>query len=202
MTAIERMETAIAQWNLLESKFYRAWSAGTLPVEALRVYAREYGAYIALVPGGWERHGDSKTAAVEVGHVELWRRFAAGLGTDIGAAVHPSVASLVRLTEEAFSSAAASLGALYAFEVQQPKTAATKLEGLKAHYDVPETAAKYFRVHADDEEEIALLRERIEALGTADREEAVSACEATCIALRAALDGLYDSYGQAAACSM
>ena len=52
-----RLDESIARWNLLESRFYQAWSAGTLPVEALRTYAAEYGAFISLIPKGWESHG-------------------------------------------------------------------------------------------------------------------------------------------------
>ncbi len=193
MRVIESMNAAVEKHSLLQSKFYQAWSAGTLPVSALKTYAREYGAYISLVPAGWKVHGDVETAEVEIGHIELWRRFAEGLGTDIGEAGHADVAALVNYSQEAFSSPAKALGALYAFELQQPDTAKSKLEGLRAHYNLPEASALYFKVHTDDVEEVALLRERIERLSETDKLVAKESCEAACIALRRALDGLYET---------
>ena len=84
-----RLDESIARWNLLESKFYQAWSAGTLPVEALRTYAAEYGAFISLIPRGWEGHGDTATATVEREHMGMWGAFAQALGTEVGAAQTP-----------------------------------------------------------------------------------------------------------------
>jgi pyrroloquinoline-quinone synthase len=181
---------SISRWNLLDSAFYRAWSAGSLPVEGLRVYAREYGAFIQRVADGWAAHGDHKTAQVEREHVELWRAFAKALETDIGEAETPAVKALVETTDKLFSDRAASLGALYAFEAQQPHTATSKLAGLRAHYELPQSAAVYFDVHKDDWDEPAVLRDRMDALPAGERETAVAACEEMCKALREALDGL------------
>ena len=193
MTPIERMDETIQEFSLLESKFYQAWSAGALPVSALRTYAHEYGAFIAQVPAGWSAHGDSHTAEVEVGHIELWRQFAKGLGTDIGTPKNPEVARLLEKVKVYFSSPVESLGALYAFEVQQPKTAHSKLDGLNAHYDLVESAKTYFRVHLDDEDEVELLRERMRSLSQDDLARAEAACKDSCVALRDALDSLYES---------
>ena len=188
------LDRSISRWNLLESAFYQAWSAGTLPVSALGVYAREYGGFIHRVADGWSAHGDEATAKIEREHVELWRAFAKALETDIGEAETPAVKALVETTDKLFADRAASLGALYAFEAQQPHTAASKLEGLRAHYDLPKSAEVYFDVHKDDWDEPAILRERIDALAPAEREAAVAACEEMSKALRAALDGLADEH--------
>lgn len=190
MNLENRLDASIAQWNLLESPFYQAWNQGALPVESLRDYAHEYGAFISLIAKGWESHGDAAIAAEERGHVELWRRFAAALGTDIGSARTPAVRELVETADRLFSESASSIGALYAFEAQQPKTASTKLEGLRAHYDLPKSAEIYFEVHATDEAEPALLRERFRKLSAADQQVAAAACETMCRALRTALDAL------------
>jgi len=190
MTYQDRLDQSIARWNLLDSAFYQAWSAGALPVDALRVYAREYGAFIQRVAGGWAAHGDDATAQVEREHVELWRAFASALGTDIGEAETPAVKALVETTDKLFADRAASLGALYAFEAQQPRTATSKLEGLRAHYNLLQSAEVYFDVHKDDWDEPAVLRERMEALPSEDRETAAAACEEMSKALREALDGL------------
>ena len=193
-----RLDESIARWNLLESKFYQAWSSGTLPVEALRTYAAEYGAFISLIPQGWESHGDSATAAVEREHLGLWSGFAQALGTEVGAAKTPGVRRLCDTAGQLFEQKAASLGALYAFEAQQPATSRSKLEGLREHYNVPRASDTYFEVHADDEEEPRMLLDRIGKLLPEEQEVAVAACEETSRALRFALDDLYDRH--AAAC--
>jgi pyrroloquinoline-quinone synthase len=190
MNLESRLRQSIDRWNLLESPFYQAWSAGTLPLEALRTYASEYGAFISLVPKGWESHNDTVIADEERAHVELWRRFAAALGTGISRPRLVAVETLVKTADRLFSSKASALGALYAFEAQQPATTKSKLEGLRAHYHLPEAAEAYFIIHADDDSEPRLLLERMEQLSRQDRERAVEACREMCEALRAALDGL------------
>jgi pyrroloquinoline-quinone synthase len=190
MNLESRLRQSIDRWNLLESPFYQAWSTGTLPLEALRTYASEYGAFISLVPKGWESHNDTVIADEERAHVELWRRFAAALGTGISRPRLVAVETLVKTADRLFSSKASALGALYAFEAQQPATTKSKLEGLRAHYHLPEAAEAYFIIHADDDSEPRLLLERMEQLSRQDRERAVEACREMCEALRAALDGL------------
>ena len=58
----QQLDTILEKWDLLKHPFYQAWSAGTLPVEALQVYAREYGNFIANLPRGWETLNDAATA--------------------------------------------------------------------------------------------------------------------------------------------
>ncbi len=185
-----KLDESISRWNLLESRFYLAWSEGCLSRESLARYANEYGAFISLIPRGWASHGDEAIAAEEREHVELWRCFAEALGVDIGEAETPAVRELVETAGSLFADATTSLGALYAFEAQQPRTAATKLVGLREHYDLSEKAHTYFAVHADDEEEPALLQRRMLALSPSEQVRAAEACEKMCRALRKALDEL------------
>ncbi|MDA1313902.1 MAG: iron-containing redox enzyme family protein [Acidobacteria bacterium] len=189
-----RLHESITRWNLLDSKFYQAWSAGTLPVEALRDYAHEYGAFISLIAKGWDAHGDHATAAVEREHVELWSDFAASLGTTIGAPKTQAVRKLRETADVLFSEKASSLGALYAFEAQQPATSRSKLEGLRAHYTLAAKAETYFDVHKDDDDEPRLLLRRMSALSAEDQSIAAEACETMCELLRGALDELYDRH--------
>jgi len=189
-----RLSPAFSRWSLLESKFYQAWSAGTLPIEALAQYSREYGGFIRLIGDGWAAHGDSAIAAEEREHAELWQDFARGLGTEVGEAETPAVQMLLERMRLYFSAEATSIGALYAFELQQPRTAQSKLEGLKAFYpSVPGSSYKYFEIHCRDDEEPALLRTRLAELAPMEREQALVACEETVRLLREALDGLYDA---------
>ncbi len=188
----DTLQSSISRWNLLDSAFYQAWNAGELSTDSLALYAREYGAFISTIADGWAAHGDAVIAAEEREHVELWRRFAGSLGTDIGEAETPAVAKLVQSARKRFSDPVESLGALYAFEAQQPATSVSKLEGLRKHYDLGPEAEVYFDVHKDDLDEPALLLERMKALPEADRQRAVAACDEMAQALRAALDGIYD----------
>lgn len=192
MNLQHRLNESLSRWDLLQSAFYQAWSAGTLPSASIAQYACEYGEFITKIADGWAAHGDLGIAAEEREHVELWRAFARSLGTDIGPAETPAVQKLVDVVARRFSSPAESLGALYAFEAQQPATSTSKLEGLRAHYQVDSAGEKYFEVHADDEVEPALLLERMKALSASDQQLAAEACEETAQALRCALDGLYD----------
>ena len=193
MNLEQQLNQSISRWSLLDSEFYQAWNAGTLPVEALATYAREYGAFISRIAGGWSAHGDEVTAVQEREHAELWRRFARALGTDIGSTKTPAVAELLQVAEHRFSDSVESLGALYAFEAQQPATSKSKLEGLRRHYNVDPNAERYFVVHAEDEDEPALLLGRMQSLSGADQARAAAACEQMAQALRGALDGLYET---------
>jgi pyrroloquinoline-quinone synthase len=192
-----RCDTAVAARSLLQHPFYLAWSDGTLPVPALRDYARDYGAFIRTVSQGWETVGELHIASVERGHAEVWENtFAAGLETAVDDAPRAAaVASLVDTAQDLFGDRVSALGALYAFESQQPFTAQSKLAGLRAHYaELPLCCGEYFRLHEDDFEEPALLAEKMTALPAADQTRAVAACERLSVALHDALTGLYAPY--------
>jgi pyrroloquinoline-quinone synthase len=184
----------IARKALLQHPFYQAWEAGELPVDALRSYAREYGAFIRNMPLGWETLGDSATANEERQHADLWQDFAEGLDTQIGAAELPGVAALVAASNKLFATRASALGALYAFEAQQPATAKSKLDGLRKHYSLPASAEPYFEVHATNEHEATKLLDQIAALSPAQQGEALAACEQMSAALWDALTDIYDTH--------
>lgn len=201
MTKLQaELQHTIAPYDLLKSRFYQAWSKGTLPLAAIREYANEYGAFIKTVADGWEAHGDSVIAEEEREHVELWREFAASLGTDIGEPSTPEVASLVAAARGCFSEAASSLGGLFAFECQQPYTASSKLEGLEKHYSAIKGGRVYFEVHQSDFEEPALLLQRMESLPVAEQQQAIEACRTMARSLFVALEALYDRYGEQCSC--
>jgi pyrroloquinoline-quinone synthase len=191
MNTATHLDQSTQRWSLLESRFYQAWNEGTLPVGALRSYASQYGAFIALIPDGWDRAGESAIADLERSHVQMWRRFAASLGTDIGSPRTAEVAELVSGTGRLLGSRSQTLGALYAFEAQQPETARTKLAGLR-HYSLGSEASEYFAVHAADDQEAGILLRHINELPEPEQQVAADACERTCKALRVALDGLYN----------
>ena len=174
MTDFDRI---VDRWHLKRHPFYTAWSAGTLPPAALRHYASEWAAFIALVPTGWAVLGEHDHAAAEVQHSDLWREFAREIGAEIR--LEPTSAgarSLVCSATSLFARRATAIGALYAFEAQQPETAAAKRTGLRDHYAVLGTSGRYFAEHAGDYGEAALLDGMSVSLTDAGREQAAVAC--------------------------
>jgi pyrroloquinoline-quinone synthase len=196
--ASEICDDHIAARSLLEHAFYVAWNNGTLPVAALKDYARDYGSFIRTVGAGWASIGEPHIAAIEAGHAEVWNStFAAGLETMIADEplndeARGLAAAALGLFDE---SRPAALGALYAFEAQQPATSRTKLSGLQKHYsDLPECCGEYFRLHSDDHDEPAYLAAQINALPAEDQESAVASCARMAAALHDALTGLHAPY--------
>lgn len=189
----QALDSKITDHNLLNHPFYQAWSTGDLPLNALRSYAREYGAFISTVPDGWEAVGDAETAAEEIEHIDLWADFATGLDTTVSEAEIPQVETLVETANELFAEHATALGALYAFEAQQPATAQSKLVGLKAFYQLPKTVEPYFETHSHNDHEAEMLLERIAELPSASHATVIQACEQMSVALWNALTGIYDA---------
>ena len=187
------LDSKISNYNLLHHPFYQAWSAGELPVDALKCYAREYGAFIATLPKGWETLNDAETAEEETEHIEMWADFADGLNTEVSDAQIPQVKTLLETADKLFSDPTTSLGALYAFEAQQPETAKSKLTGLKTFYQFPEKVEPYFETHSHNEHEAEKILARIDALSSDSQETVVQACEQMSNALWDALTGIHDA---------
>lgn len=183
----------LEQHSLLKHPFYLAWNEGTLTRDQLALYAGEYGSFIQLISKGWQQAGEEAIAQEEVEHYDLWQKFAVSLGTNLIAPNLPSVKNLVSETETHYKNYASALGALYAFEAQQPATAASKLEGLKKHYSNWNADETYFEIHATDFAEPAMLEEKINALNENDRAIAHEACASTTKALWNALSGIMDA---------
>jgi pyrroloquinoline-quinone synthase len=188
------LDARIEKWALLKHPFYQAWEVGELPMPALQSYAREYGAFISLMPKGWETLGDKHTVDEEIEHIALWQDFAIGVGTQLDKAELAEVVDLVETTQDVFSEPIEALGALYAFEVQQPETAKSKLKGLKEHYDLPETVEPYFVEHSNNEHEAEKLIEKIAKLSEEQFESALNASERMSKSMWDALTGIYNKY--------
>jgi pyrroloquinoline-quinone synthase len=192
-TTLETMRASIHERDLLKHPFYLAWSAGTLPVSALTTYAREYGAFIAVLDRGWETLGESDSAQIERDHADLWSDFAQALGTD--RAMEPSLTAVKALVAEAkksFSKSATAAGALYAFELQQPATAQSKLDGLDTHYATLSADARpYFRAHAGESGEDVMLENKIENMSASEQAECAAACDRMAKALWNALTDIH-----------
>ena len=140
----QTLDNKIADYNLLNHPFYQAWSAGELPVEVLRTYASEYGAFIATIPNGWKTIDDAEIAAEETEHIDMWADFANGLDTVVSEAKTPQVKTLLQTADELFSEPATALGALYAFEAQQPATAQSETHRFASVLPTPEDCRTLF----------------------------------------------------------
>ena len=192
MTTKHRLDSILEKWDLLKHPFYQAWSAGTLPVEALKVYAAEYGVFINSLEDGWNTLGDQDTAEEEQEHSELWEQFAAALETKVGAPKIAQTTVLVNTAKELFNSSATALGAMYAFEAQQPATAQSKLEGLRMHYSLPREVEPYFEVHSSNWHESEKILAALNKLDPDEQVQAENACENMAESLWNALTGIHE----------
>jgi len=191
MTTKQRLDATLEKWDLLKHPFYQAWSAGTLPVEALKVYASEYGAFINTLADGWMTLDDAETAHEEEEHAELWEQFANALETKISKPEITQTKELVTVSKNLFASPATTLGAMYAFEAQQPATAKSKLEGLKTHYSLPAEVEPYFEVHSANWHESEKILASVEKLSPEEQTQVEQACEKMAEALWNTLTGIH-----------
>ena len=192
MTIKQRLDSTLEKWDLLKHPFYQSWSAGTLPVEALKVYASEYGAFINILTVGWQTLDDPETAKEEQEHAELWEQFAAALETKIHDPKIARTTALVSTAKELFDSPVSTLGAMYAFEAQQPATAQSKLDGLKTHYSLPSGVEPYFEIHSANWHESEKILAALEKLSPQEQAQAEKACEKMAAALWNALTGIHE----------
>ncbi len=169
MDLLARIDQLIDERHLLNHPFYTKWASGTLPKEALQEYARQYYAFESSFPRYLSAiHSRTESAQVRQqlldnlwdeehgreNHVELWLRFAEGIGVerdDVRAADrNEATQALVELYAGLSREAAvpAAVAALYAYERQVPQVAGSKIDGLKQHYGITDgPALSFFVVH-------------------------------------------------------
>lgn len=199
--------------SLLKHPFYVEWTNGTLPLDRLQEYARQYfhfesafprflsaihtraespGVRQHLLENLWdEEHGDRN-------HVALWLEFAGALGVD-AEDVRASVPSeqTVALVEHfrdvcANAPLGEALATLFAYEGQVPRVAWEKMRGLTEHYALQPSQFAFFSVHlvADVSHAGAEMAGIAETAG--DNPAGVAAAaEQACNHLLAFLDGCY-----------
>jgi pyrroloquinoline-quinone synthase len=167
---LDKIDTAIAEKNLLKHPFYQDWQAGKLSRESLQLYAAQYYRHVEAFP----RHlrvlaarADESLKAVVLEnlaeeenparpHPQLWRDFAAALGVsedDITTSPSlPGTQNVVHTFRDicANRSLAEAVAALYAYEAQVPEIAATKIDGLNRFYGITSSkGTAYFSVHEE-----------------------------------------------------
>jgi pyrroloquinoline-quinone synthase len=209
------IESIINDKSLLKHPFYQAWTAGTLTKEDLAYYAEQYyqqesrfPRYISAIHSNCP---DLKTRQIltenlsheESGpdnHPELWLRFAASVGADrdtipLAQANADTISCLETFNRLSRGNWQTGLAALYAYEVQQPSVAQTKIDGLKTKYALnSKDALGFFQVHESmdawhSQSEKAILDEQIR-LNPALENEIKSAVSQACDALNTLLDGV------------
>ncbi len=200
VTVSQRIDAAVDARAMLKHPFYQAWSAGELPLDTLRAYARQYFHHVEVFPravsavhsncpdrdGRWML---AENLAEEEGlgegkqdHATLWAMFAEGLGETEQSIrdqkLNPETLALIesfrRLSKQSY---AAGLGALYAYESQFPGVAKAKIDGLVERYGISdEPTLRFFRVHEDaDFEHSAVCRGLLDRLPAEEGEEAAAA---------------------------
>jgi pyrroloquinoline-quinone synthase len=152
--------------RLLEHPFYQAWTKGELSVEQLVRYHQGYARFIERFPSYWRTVVDAFSpdaagdAVVrdELDHIELWKLWGSALPSAVDApGLEKTIAAFDAMPPSRL------LGAIHAFELQQPEVAATKKDGLLRHYGFRPDALTYFDEHLHEEKHIAY------GLGLAER---------------------------------
>jgi pyrroloquinoline-quinone synthase len=210
----DSLDTIIAQRGMLDHPFYQAWNAGTLPIEAMREYVKQYFHFEAAFPtflsaiharmeagparqavlqNLWdEEHGENN-------HLALWLRFCEALGVDEAEVragePNPETRDLVEGFRQACSEGTVveGLATLYAYESQAPAVSDTKIAGLKKHYGFEDPAGyEFFTVHRDvDTWHADTEKQTIDASAAEERTGIEQATEVAAGRLWKFLDGAY-----------
>ena len=149
--------------KLIEHPFYQMWMKGELTFEQLADYHKSYAEFIEMIPILWakvvtdfklETSMSDEIVKDETEHVLLWKKWEHKL-PDISD--YHSMKSII--DEIGKMSTSELLGAIHAFEVQQPEIATTKKNGLKEHYGYNDEELLYFDEHINEEDHIRFGKE-------------------------------------------
>lgn len=216
---LERLDNVIHERNMLSHPFYLMWNEGTLTREMLQNYAKQYyhqvhnfPTYVSATHANCdditvrqmllenlieEEHGPDN-------HPELWLRFAESLGVSrtevLGAKLLAHTKESIRILKDLArrENPAEGLAALYAYEVQIPDVAKTKIQGLAENYNLTsDDATIFFRVHEKaDEIHSQVTRDALVRMCVTDeqKEAALDAAREAADAINLLLDGVYETY--------
>jgi pyrroloquinoline-quinone synthase len=213
---LEKLDTAIAEKNLLKHPFYQDWQAGKLSLASLQLYAAQYYRHVEAFPQHLSvlaaRADESlkpivlENLAEEENpgrpHPRLWRDFAAALGvTDNEIASSPSLPGTKHVVEKfrdicTNRSAAEAVAALYAYESQVPEIATTKIDGLKRFYGITEPQGlAYFKLHQEaDKAHRSAWREWLRANASGDEAQILASTHEALDALWGALSAVHSAH--------
>ncbi|MBS1560928.1 MAG: CADD family putative folate metabolism protein [Bacteroidetes bacterium] len=216
---LAQLDAIVSERHMLQHPFYLMWNEGTLSIDMLREYAKEYyhqvhffPTYVSATHANCddmeirqmllenlmeEEHGAGN-------HPELWLRFAEALGCSREEVLSRKYLShtraSVRILKELArrNNPAEGLAALYAYESQIPEISTTKIAGLKKFYDMDTpNALEFFAVHEHaDEIHRTVTREALVRLCKTDeqKEAALDAAREAADAFNLLLDGVYTTW--------
>lgn len=210
------LNTLLEELHLLKHPFYQSWNEGTLTLDTLKIYAKEYYHHVAAFPRYISQiHSlcpDISDRQVllenlideekeENNHPELWLRFAEGLGVLRKEVKQPPELNTTKGLVEGYfelvrTDYATGLGALYAYERQTPEVSKSKIDGLKKHYSVcDEKTLEFFSVHQKaDEWHTEELMGLIGRLSESDQEKVAHGAMKGARLLWSFLDGMAECH--------
>jgi len=206
---VTRIDQLIEKQSLLKHQFYVMWNEGTLTLESLKGYSKEYFQLVKAVPVFVNMvmehayHSKDTIAAnqkEESEHIAPWMKFAGSLGVsqreleeyDGLEKTRQAVSNLSKLMttfEEGTS-------AMYALEQEIPKISLSKIDGLRKFYNVTtDDAIEYFRLHTEaDIRHAALWRKILEKTLIENEEELFNIASKSVAAQNMLLDSCYEAY--------
>lgn len=169
LTLREELKALMAEKPLLKHPFYQLWNQGKLPMEAMRKYAEQYYHLEKNFPLYLSRMhakaGDDFAARQEIvenlydeehgenNHRMLWLKFAVAIGcrreeVETSRPLPETQAAVDTFLNSSDRSMIEGVGALAAYESQQPEVAKTKMAGLQKYYGITsKDGLEFFRVH-------------------------------------------------------
>ena len=214
---VSSLDNDIQDKSLLKHRFYQMWSAGSLSIENLGGYSKEYFQLVRAVPvlvnnvlrqvtPEFERNY-ALSATIrhnleeEKEHIVPWISFADSIGVtenelneyECSQKTQEAVAEMLRLTSQ---SVAAGISTLYTYEKQLPEISTKKIEGLVKFYGVRnDRALDYFRIHEKvDIEHAKLWGSLIDLLPASQHPTIRDAASASLKCQNMILDGVCDKY--------
>ncbi len=206
---VTRIDELIEKQSLLEHQFYVMWNEGTLTLESLSGYSKEYFQLVKAIPTfvnmimNNASHGKDTIATnqkEESEHIAPWMKFADSLGVStkelkeyVGLEKTRQAVSNLSKLMTTFEGGAA---AMYALEQEIPKISLSKIDGLRKFYNITtDDAIEYFRLHAEaDIRHAALWRKILEKSPIENEEELFNIASKSVAAQNMLLDSCYEAY--------
>ncbi|MBI1829571.1 MAG: iron-containing redox enzyme family protein [Thaumarchaeota archaeon] len=206
---VTRIDELIEKQSLLKHQFYVMWNEGTLTLESLSGYSKEYFQLVKAVPAFVNMvmenasHGKDTIAVnqkEEFEHIAPWMKFADSLGVSqseleeyVGLEKTRQAVSNLSKLMTTFEGGAA---AMYALEQEIPKISLSKIDGLRKFYNITtDDAIEYFRLHTEaDIRHAALWRKILEKTPIKNEEELFNIASKSIAAQNMLLDSCYEAY--------
>ena len=157
------LAAAPADRRLLDHPFYRRWEAGKVSIAELGAYAAQYRHFERYLPAFLSRLAsalpegparDLVTANLDdeqgdpVPHAELFEHFAAAVAAGADPA-SPATDELIGTYDDLLSEGPTpALAGFLAYESQAAEIARSKAEGLRRHYQLDDSALRFWDHHA------------------------------------------------------